>query len=240
MWQAEFPGGGQGAVEIWPRAPDPEGAKRQFQVLERLRGLRHPFLLQIQAYWVQEDRVFIFTELPEGDLRGHFQDGRRSNPAGIRVNELIPCMREAAEALDYLHREKVIHRDVKPDNIFLVHGHAKLGGLAFVHPTGSGAVTVGTGTPVYMAPEVWPGQVSEHTDQYALAVTYAELRLGRRLFSGQTLFEVMEQQLKHTPDLSPLPGAEQKAVLKALAKQEQHRYASCIQFVQALEQAVAG
>jgi hypothetical protein len=90
-----------------------------------------------------------------------------------------------------------------------------------------------------MAPEMWGNKVSEHTDQYCLAVSYLELRLDRRVFPGKNLFELMAQHLNETPSLDPLPRAEQEVLLRALAKVPDQRYPSCRDFVRALDQAVA-
>jgi hypothetical protein len=76
--------------------------------------------------------------------------------------------------------------------------------------------------------------VSPRTDQYALAVTYAELRLGRRLFPGRDLMGLMSQHLNAVPDLEPLPEAEQEVLRRALAKQPDQRFGSCSEFVRAL------
>ena len=87
----------------------------------------------------------------------------------------------AADGLDFLHSRRVFHRDVKPDNILLMNGHAKLAdfGLARAQERVDTSVSF-AGTPVYMAPEVWRGKYRPESDQYSLAMTYAELRLGRR------------------------------------------------------------
>jgi hypothetical protein len=92
------------------------------------------------------------------------------------------------------------------------------------------------GTPAFMAPEVWKGNVNPHSDQYSLAATYFTLRVGRLLFAGNlnAIFEHLEQE----PDLNPLPDDEQRALRKALAKEPGQRYANCREFIQALTQAV--
>jgi hypothetical protein len=85
-----------------------------------------------------------------------------------------------------------------------------------------------------MAPEVWHQRVSKHSDQYSLAATYAEMRMGRRAFAGRTPIEIAEAHLRGEPDLAPLPYAEQVVLRKALAKQPDKRYRSCADFARAL------
>src|SRR5262249_22065188 len=155
----------------------------------------------------------------------HKQQGRE----GIPVEELLAYFAEAAEALDFLHKKNVQHRDIKPDNILLLQGHAKVAdfGLARLQEGRLLASATSSGTPAYMAPEVWRGKVSHHSDQYSLAATYVELRLGRPLFPSRDLPTLMMDHLQQTPLLAPLPEAEQQVLLKALHKEPAQRYADC-------------
>src|SRR5262245_8332711 len=88
-----------------------------------------------------------------------------------------------------------------------------------------------------MAPEVWRRKVSEKSDQYSLAMSYVELRLDRSY--SHDMMEIMLDHLERTPDLNPLPEPEQHALKKALSKDPSNRYASCLEFLEALEQAGA-
>ena len=89
-----------------------------------------------------------------------------------------------------------------------------------------------------MAPEVWNGTVNERSDQYSLAITYAELRLGNPPFPGQSFAAVMMDHLQGTPNLTPLPEAESAVLRRALAKNPADRFGSCREFLQALQQAI--
>src|SRR5262249_49956929 len=89
----------------------------------------------------------------------------------------------------------------------------------------------------YMAPEVWRHEVSPHSDQYSLAVTYAEMRRGEKPFQATTLQEAMRAHMEADPDLDPLPVAEQEVLRQALAKEPDARFGSCREFVYALTQA---
>jgi serine/threonine protein kinase len=161
--------------------------------------------------------------------------------AGIPITELFRYFWEAAEALDYLHSRHVLHRDVKPDNLLLVSGHVKVAdfGLARLLEGGQTVeASMVAGTASYMAPEVWEGKASERSDLYSLAVSYVELRLGRRPYGGNTIADLMRQHREGCPDLTGLPNAERMVLARALSTDRAHRFASCVEFANALRAAL--
>jgi len=242
VWEGEAPGGFPVAVKRVMKPMDDDAAQRELASLESIKTLRHPFLLQTQTSFFHENHLYIVMELADGTLRDRAKECQKQGLPGIPLPELLLYFREAAEALDYMHAKHLIHRDVKPQNILLSNGHTKVAdfGLAAALEVDKMLMSAsGSGTPAYMAPEVWQRKVSPRSDQYSLAFAYAEQRLGRWVFSGRDLPSLMIAHLQSDPELDPLPAPEQVVLRKALAKDPANRYATCQGFVQALEDSLA-
>ncbi len=161
-------------------------------------SLKHPNLAQLYD-WGQTDEggLYLVTEY----LSGHTLREQ------LKKNELLDLalvsrvVSAVAEALSYLHSQGVIHRDVKPDNIFLTDdGEVRLIdlGISWRHDaaplTGLG---IALGTPHYMAPEQINGENGPASDQYALAVTAFELLTGNRPFQAAEGLEILQKHLKN-------------------------------------------
>src|SRR5262249_20144744 len=174
-----------------------------------IKQLSHPYLLQTHDYDVVDNRLCVVMDLADCTVSDRLQQCKAAGEQGIPIDELLRYIHEAAEAIDYMHGVKVHHRDIKPKNILLHKGHAKVADFGLARMVASQRLSVtGAGTAPYMAPEVWRRQFSPHSDQYSLAVSYAELRLGRLPFAGTDMYTLMMDHLEGRPNLARIPESE--------------------------------
>ncbi|XP_032332939.1 serine/threonine-protein kinase 32A isoform X2 [Camelus ferus] len=153
-----------------------------FKELQIMQGLEHPFLVNLWYSFQDEEDMFMVVDLLlGGDLRYHLQQNVRFQEDTVK---LFIC--ELAMALDYLQGQRIIHRDMKPDNILLdEHGHAHVTdfNVATTLPADV-RITAVAGTKPYMAPEMFSSSreagYSFAVDWWSLGVTAYELLRGRR------------------------------------------------------------
>ena len=235
VYRALSSGGVEVAVKEIRYSVAHDQAQRELGALELIKGLRHPYLLALHDFWVEGDRLYMAMELADGTLAQLAAD---SGPRGMYQPEVMKLFEEAAEALDFLHQHHVLHRDVKPANILLLRGHTKVAdlGLAKFTPAEVAVSQTVAGTPAYMAPETFRNNFRAESDQYALALCYAEVRLGRQLCEGTHLAAAIAWHLYTAPNLEGLRPHEEKAVRRALSKEPADRFPSCQDFIRALQE----
>ncbi|QDU62255.1 Serine/threonine-protein kinase PknF [Planctomycetes bacterium Pan216] len=242
VWRAEAPGGVPIAIKRIFGSVSPRAIERERESLDLFCSgkLRHPFLLQIFGWWIEEDQLHIAMELADTTLEEQLRISQREGLPGIPCDRLHPIMIDAADALDFLNlRESILHRDVKPANMLLMADRIKLGDFGLSRMTESLALamgkTMGAGTPVFMAPEIVEGYQSIHSDQYSLAISYYMLRTGKSVFRGRAA-EIRKQHLFANPKLGSdlLSDDERDVLLKALSKKPDERFPSCEAFIRTL------
>jgi hypothetical protein len=240
VYKAVAPDGRKVAVKIMRRELDDEACQREMKALETLFRLEHPHLLRTHGHWANEGRMILVMELADGSLSERLEQYRQRGQEGVPAEELLPYFTQAAEALDFLHSQKVMHRDIKPQNLLYLKREAKVADFGLAREQ-DGTIDVTSricGTPIYMPPETWQNKISVHSDQYSLAVAYVELRLGRPPYQAKNMYQLRQHHLHGQPDLAQLLGPERDVLLKALARDPQERYANCRAFVAALTRAL--
>jgi hypothetical protein len=153
----------------------------RFEVEARLLGvLSHPRVVRVLDYFQDPTGQYLVMDLVEGTDLGVLLK-KRGNP-GLPIDEATEYARQACEALQYVHEQQIIHRDVKPQNLILGDNGVVLVdfGIARMLDEEEISGTVGIGTPRYMAPEVFAGgTISARTDVFGLAATLWTLIAGK-------------------------------------------------------------
>lgn len=229
VWKATAPGGLLKAVKLVYGHLSEERAARELKALERIREVRHPFLLSIERIEVIDGQLVVITELADASLRDRYEQCKAEGRHGIPREELLVYLSDAADALDYMGGSfSLQHLDVKPENLLLVGGRVKVCDFGLVKDMKDVTVSLLGGlTPVYAAPEVFDGHPSLHSDQYSLAIVYQELLTGALPFPGRTPTQLADQHLHSNPRLAPVPPADRAALARALAKDPAQRFPSC-------------
>ncbi len=225
-------------------AVGPERFLREIRVTARLD---HPHILPVLASGEAAGLLWYTMPYVEGEsLRD-----RLRRETQLSVDEALRIAREIADALGYAHAHGVVHRDVKPENILLAHGHARVAdfGVARALESAGGEKLTGTGlaigTPVYMSPEQASGShVDGRSDIYSLGCVLYEMLAGEPPFTGPTPQVVIARRLTETPrplgaTRERLPAGLEPAVAKALARAPADRFQTPAEFAQALAHAIS-
>jgi serine/threonine protein kinase/predicted ATPase len=211
------------------------------QEAETIAKLTHPSIVHILDFDVQDGVPFLVMEYaPDGSLRRHYPKGHV-----VPLPEIISPVKQVANALQYAHEQKFIHRDVKPENMLLGRRQEVLltdfGLAALAHSSASLSTQETIGTLAYMAPEQIEGHPRAASDQYSLGVVVYEWLCGERPFEGSAT-EVLVQHLSMPPPslrerMPTIPSEVEQLVLRALAKDPKDRFTSVRDFAEVLEQA---
>ena len=241
VWKCEAPGGLFKAVKFVPNDDDASGAARQERAaLQRIKAIRHPFILSLDRVEVVDRVLVIVMELADKSLYALLGEYQARDFPGVPREELLGYLLEAAEALDWMNfGHNLQHLDIKPHNLFLVSNHLKVADFGLVDRPSDVASSLpgprqGGVTPLYAAPEQLGGNVSRHCDQYSLAIVYQQLLTGTLPFWHQNMYQLMLLHLSAEPNLMPLPPDDRLVVARALAKRPEERFPSCLDFLQAL------
>ncbi len=206
--------------------------------------LEHPHIVRVLDFGVEDRTPFlVMSYATNGTLRQRHPKGTHLSP-----EDVLPYIKQVADALQYAHNEKLIHRDVKPENMLLDRNNEILlsdFGLAMAtYSSSRESPRDVSGTIAYMAPEQTRGKPRPASDQYALGIVVYEWLCGTRPFQG-SYEEVAIQHVLNPPqplhELVPtISPAVEAVVLKALAKDPHERYACVRDFANAFEQACQG
>ncbi len=219
-----------------------EGAAFQREA-RLLAGLVHPHIVRVLDFGIQDGLPFLVLDYaPGGSLR-------MLHPKGVQLPlaTVIEYVSHIASALQSAHNQRLIHRDVKPENILLGwDGQVLLSdfGIAVLTQSMRSAQTQQiVGTPTYMAPEQLQGRACQASDQYALGILAYEWLCGRPPFCGSPTEIAVQHCFASPPPLrdriASFPPWVEQVILRALAKDPAARFPSVAAFADALSEACA-
>ncbi len=234
------------AVKVLPPHPgqDTQYVQRFRLEARTIARLQHPYILPLYDYGDQEGVLYLIMPFVEGGtLRDRIEEGPLPLPAVERI------LNQMASALDYAHRNGMIHRDIKPDNILLnSEGDALLADFGIIklvegqsHLTPTGGVV---GTPAYMAPEQAQGlPAAASSDIYSLGVVVYEMLAGTLPYTADTPMQILFQHITApVPDINEvvrdLPPGIEPAMRRVLAKEPEARFVTAGDFAAAFSRAL--
>jgi len=229
-----------------PEHPEPETEeeiarfRREAQAAGRLS---HPNIVAVYDYGETSDLAYIVMEFVDGTTLKHLLDRQER----FAIADTARIMQDVLSGLQFSHGRGVVHRDIKPANVILTSaGQAKIADFGIARIESSSMTQAGTvlGTPAYMSPEQFMGQVVDaRTDIYSTGVLLYQLLTGERPFEG-SMTAIMHKVLNTDPPppsqlavTSPVPL--DAVVRRAMSKRPEDRYPSAAAFGEAITAALA-
>jgi WD40 repeat protein/serine/threonine protein kinase len=230
------------AVKVLQTRLTPEDLKLFINEASTSFKLQHPNIVRLLDFGIDANSTpfLVMAYAPNGTLRQRYPRGTR-----LSLDIIIPFVNQIAAALQYAHDKRLIHRDVKPENMLLGPINevwlSDFGLAHIAHSSFSQSEVKMAGTIPYMAPEQIQSHPRPASDQYALGIVVYEWLCGDRPFEG-TLTDVAVKQLmipppplhEKIPTISP---EVEQVVMTALAKDPRQRFGRVQAFAIALEQA---
>lgn len=203
-------------------------------------SLDHPHIRQVIDFHEEKNLMAIIMEYLDGqDLDTYIEKN-----GAVSLKQAIDWFKQILPAFSYTHEQDIVHRDVKPSNLFLSkNGSIKVLDFGIAKIIDNNLSLTGTaskmGTPMYMSPEQiqTPKEVDYRTDIYSLGVTLYVLLTGQKPYDDTTDSEfgiqtkIVNQPLPEIPNLTPKIN---HVIAKATAKDPKNRYINCEQFLKAL------
>ena len=205
-----------------------------------LANLSHPNIAGLYDLLPLDGQLYMIMEL----VRGHTLEAVLARCKRLGVRESLAIVAQTAAGLSYAHKQDVIHRDIKPSNLMLTEsGVLKIMDFGIARVRGSQRLTRAgsiVGTMTYVAPEqIKGGEGDEQSDEYSLACVLYEMLSGDPPFQGETDYDLIKAHVEGRPPplverIPDVPAPVEQALMRALAKAPEERFASIEEFSRAL------
>ncbi|MDB4911217.1 MAG: hypothetical protein JWO39_2040, partial [Gemmatimonadetes bacterium] len=239
-------------VKLLPPELATEHSAQRFQreMLVTAR-LQHAHILPVLSAGAREGLIYYVTPYVAGDSLRH----RIATQGALPIDEVIRLLREVADALAFAHERDVVHRDLKPDNIFIQHGHAILADFGIARAveqatrgTPAERLTrtgLGLGTPGYMSPEQLAGDpdVDARADIYAMGIVAYEMLSGHPPFPGRSPAKLIVAHMTEKPEpvttyRTDAPPQLSELIVRCLEKDPADRWQTVEELMPSLEELV--
>jgi serine/threonine-protein kinase len=183
---------------------DPETKARFLQEARMAGNFSHDNIINVFDFGEEQGRPYIIMEFLRGETLKDAIKGSRTGD----LHKKLDIALQLARALEYIHSKKIVHRDIKPDNVHIdTSGRVKLMDFGIAKSQNVALTRIGftLGTPYYMAPEQVLGQqVTAQVDVYAWGIMMFEMLTGMKPISGESIDKVFQQVLNEPVDMEPL------------------------------------
>ena len=213
---------------------------RFFWEAEAAGRLSHPAIVTVYDVGEEADLAFIAMDYAKGRPLSEFGKPGRLLP----LAKVLDIVARVADALDYAHRQKIIHRDIKPGNIIFNpdNGEIKITDFGIAKISDDSRTRTGSvmGSPLYMSPEQLKGQkVTGATDTYSLGITLYKLVCGETPYQGDTLanltYQILNKRPRSVREFNPeLPNGVVRLINKAIQREPDKRFLSAATMAEAL------
>jgi serine/threonine protein kinase len=240
VWEAQ--GDGMTVALKFLPCDEQTSSAREIRSIQAIRQLRHANLIRIHQLWCHRGYIVIVMEQADTSVLDLLEGYQIKYGRPMVRKHACQIVSQAAAGIDFLNtRQHMIggravafqHGDVKPSNMLVFGDRVKLSDFGLSSATTTPLRRfLPVGTANYAAPEVLQGRLSAWTDQYALAITYCQLRGGRFPFNDAP----QPGELRPPLDLSMLTDAEWPIIARALAMAPSERWPSCGEMMTQLRQ----
>jgi serine/threonine protein kinase len=231
----------QAAIKMIHTEMSPDDREAFRTEAQMIATLKHPHIVRVLEFGVENTTPYLVMDYAaNGTLRQHHPKG-----SILPATTILLYVRQVAAALQYAHAQRLIHQDVKPENMLVEdNGNILLSdfGIAVIaHNTASMKAQKSSGTPRYMSPEQYEGMPRPASDQYSLGVVVYEWLSGACPFQGNLFSLAYQHKLALPPAFKEdlhISSSVEEVVRKALAKEPEQRFPNIEAFANALEQAI--